>query len=98
MQGHPGALLDEEEDQSVVLTVKAIDCHSVQVAFEVVGAGALALDANLITGYGPHSLSQGLTIWVEHCPVQEGSMAGASLSFKAQLFHLGDQLFHSCVF
>ena len=93
VQRHLGALFDEKEHQTVVFTVH-VDCHPVQVALEVVGALAQALDAHVVRLDSVHLVHQPLAVGVHHGSVEEGAMAGAMLGCEAQLFNLVDQLLH----
>ena len=55
---HTCSLLYEKEDEAVVFGVQAVNCHSVQVALEVVRTVALTGDAHLFRCHGVHTFDE----------------------------------------
>ena len=83
VQGHPGALLDEEEHEAVVFGIETVDRHTIKVALKVVRAIAAALDTHAFGRHGVHSLHHVLTGRVGNRAIEEGAMAWAMLGLQA---------------
>ena len=97
VKGHASAFFDEKENETVVFGVETVNRHSVQVTSEVVRTLSFGVDAHFIWSHSRHIFDQGGTARISDCPVQEGSMAGAVLSFEAQFFYGVDQFLHCVV-
>ena len=94
VQGHDGALLDEEEDESVVLI--RIDFDAVQIIGEVVSifrrvrpSHAKRLDVDFI-----HPLDDSLTAWVVQRIIQEVARVACQLGLDTKLSNLVHESFH----
>ena len=66
VERHPRALFYKEEDKPVILTVKTVNCHSIQIALEVVRAVTFAIDAHFLRGHRLHTVDHVLAAWVRY--------------------------------
>ena len=69
VEGHSRTLFDEEEDKTVILAVKAVNCHSIQIALEVIWAITSAVDAHLLRRHRLHTSDHVLAARIRYSAV-----------------------------